>query len=49
MCKDDGYDFKKVLTTSNPADIALIKSILDAEQLLYFIILVLVLPLKFRI
>lgn len=36
MCKDDGYDFEEVLTTSNPADIALIKSILDAEQLSYF-------------
>ena len=36
MYKDDEYDFKEVLTTSNPADVAFMKSILDSEQLSYF-------------
>jgi hypothetical protein len=30
-------DYKLLIETSNPADIALIKSLLDAEDILYFV------------
>ena len=36
MYRDDEYEFEEVLTTSNPADVAFMKSILDSEQLSYF-------------
>ena len=36
MYKDDEYDYEEVLTASNPADVAFMKSILDSEQVSYF-------------
>ena len=49
-------DYKLLIETSNPADIALIKSLLDSEDILYFVqgeafnaILSMVEPIRFMV